>query len=464
VQEARASALFAPFVDSLAGRFELWNDSSVDPAFSPFALPHHNTVDGSIIDEWYSCAHVYAGIFVEALPDSSQLAAGSLAHAGPPRAPRDTERHAAVRSPQGSASVLGEPALPQPALAQPAERARAGAYWHPTCSPAAPASWQSLWSWAACIAAAQLPMQLEPTGAAHSAAVAWTVPEVAWPGGTHCRGAGAATCSGPAADASAAGAAAVSLKGTQPQGRSNPLMELTLMVNETAKHALPYALNAATNAALHTLRAPHARNSSIQVTLQPFPVVATEIRVRPLTTHCSAGLSALSLAPRATAAPCSGACHTCMQHMQAVVSRQLRNGALIMFTAMALSVLAASFIVIPVKERISGSLHVQVRPHEMPHRDLRTAGPGPPPCWCSSDVRCVLQMVSGLSPTALWLALLLVDMCVFCLPALAILASLAWASPDAFGVPHLPLLGAFMLAFGLASISQVCMPPASSTL
>lgn len=47
--------------------------------------------------------------------------------------------------------------------------------------------------------------------------------------------------------------------------------------------------------------------------------------------------------------------------MQAVVSKQLQSGMLIMFSAFALSVLAASFVVVPVKERISGSLHVQVR-------------------------------------------------------------------------------------------------------
>lgn len=41
----------------------------------------------------------------------------------------------------------------------------------------------------------------------------------------------------------------------------------------------------------------------------------------------------------------------------------MKHVTLIMFTALGLSVLTASFIVVPVKERSSGSMHVQVRPH-----------------------------------------------------------------------------------------------------
>lgn len=47
---------------------------------------------------------------------------------------------------------------------------------------------------------------------------------------------------------------------------------------------------------------------------------------------------------------------------QVVVSRTMKHVSLIMFTALGLSVLAASFIVVPVKERSSDSMHVQVSP------------------------------------------------------------------------------------------------------
>ena len=72
-----------------------------------------------------------------------------------------------------------------------------------------------------------------------------------------------------------------------------------------------------------------------------------------------------------------------------------------------------------------------------------------------------MQMVSGLSPSALWGGMLVADVAIFCVPAALVLLALAWASP-AFGWAHVPLLLAFMLCFALASISQVRLRPPPS--
>ena len=60
-----------------------------------------------------------------------------------------------------------------------------------------------------------------------------------------------------------------------------PIVEVTLVVNETAKHAVPYALNAANNAALRALAGKgFVTNATLSVTLEAFPVVPTEQWVR----------------------------------------------------------------------------------------------------------------------------------------------------------------------------------------
>ena len=62
-----------------------------------------------------------------------------------------------------------------------------------------------------------------------------------------------------------------------------PMVEVTLLVNETAKHAVPYALNAANNAALRALAGKgFVTNATLSVTLEAFPVVPTEFRVHNL--------------------------------------------------------------------------------------------------------------------------------------------------------------------------------------
>eukprot|EP00892_Ulva_mutabilis_P002745 jgi/Ulvmu1/12471/UM009_0123.1 len=168
-------------------------------------------------------------------------------------------------------------------------------------------------------------------------------------------------------------------------------LEYTVMVNQTAKHALPYAISVANNGMLRALLSQQAGNASpvefggMQVTLQPFPTVPTERRV--------------------------------------VISAQMKRVSLTMFTALALSVLAASFIVVPVKERSSGSMHVQI--------------------------------VSGLNPLALWPSLLAMDMLIFAIPGAIIVAFLSWSTPETFSLARLPITASFMALFGLASISQM---------
>lgn len=68
-------------------------------------------------------------------------------------------------------------------------------------------------------------------------------------------------------------------------------VEFTVMVNQTAKHALPFVLNEANNGVLRALLAEQAGAEpaavpGMRVTLQPFPKVATERRVRPPASLC----------------------------------------------------------------------------------------------------------------------------------------------------------------------------------
>lgn len=67
-----------------------------------------------------------------------------------------------------------------------------------------------------------------------------------------------------------------------------------------------------------------------------------------------------------------------------------------------------------------------------------------------------VQMVSGMSPSALWGGMLVTDVAIFCVPGCLILLALAWANP-AFGWVHMPLLVTFMLTYALSSISLVCL-------
>ena len=69
-------------------------------------------------------------------------------------------------------------------------------------------------------------------------------------------------------------------------------VEFTVMVNQTAKHALPLVLNEANNGVLRALLAEQAGDEpaavpAMRVTLQPFPKVATERRVRPPAPLCT---------------------------------------------------------------------------------------------------------------------------------------------------------------------------------
>lgn len=63
-----------------------------------------------------------------------------------------------------------------------------------------------------------------------------------------------------------------------------------VMVNQTAKHALPVALNTANNALLDVLLAQAGRpqRSLLHVSTHPFPAVGTEQEVCPAATACSA--------------------------------------------------------------------------------------------------------------------------------------------------------------------------------
>lgn len=72
-------------------------------------------------------------------------------------------------------------------------------------------------------------------------------------------------------------------------GLTGRWIEFTVMVNQTAKHAVPYALSAANNGMLRALLSEQAGDGSpvatqgMHVTLQPFPTVPSERRVRPPT-------------------------------------------------------------------------------------------------------------------------------------------------------------------------------------
>lgn len=68
VQRARQSPVYNPFVDGLDG-YNAWNDTALDPAYIPFSLPKHDTLDNSLMESWYTSSHIYSAVFVERLPE-----------------------------------------------------------------------------------------------------------------------------------------------------------------------------------------------------------------------------------------------------------------------------------------------------------------------------------------------------------------------------------------------------------
>jgi hypothetical protein len=96
------------------------------------------------------------------------------------------------------------------------------------------------------------------------------------------------------------------------------------------------------------------------------------------------------------------------------------------YTALALSILSAASVVVPVKEARSG---------------------------CH-----LVQTVSGLNALALWPAVFVVDLLLFALPAAAILAVLVFSGLPGLGLEHAAPLAAFLGMYGAASISQVSPP------
>lgn len=109
--------------------------------------------------------------------------------------------------------------------------------------------------------------------------------------------------------------------------------------------------------------------------------------------------------------------------MQVRVPQQAAKMSVAVYTALALSILSAASVVVPVKEARSG---------------------------CH-----LVQTVSGLNALALWPAVFLVDLLVFALSAAAILAVLVFSGLPGLGLGHTAPLAVFLGMYGAASISQV---------
>jgi hypothetical protein len=312
--------MYLPFVDGLGDAYTAWNDTSLDPAYLPFSLPQSETLDGSLMEAWYSSSHIYSAVFVQRLPEFVSESKDLAEASSKKLLARDDVVHeslhacAELHSAQRENGHVSSDSTEEERLFSRRMRAEElngknvyeNAYMHTvSCTEifqraiAEGFSWMPLRRFAACALSlgdvASSDDDEEPV-LEHSTR---SMPQKAsWESSSS----GAEKVSAlDLADTDSQELEEPGVEGTSAnmhahrqnnhkynrhtesvcgQGRKS-LVEVTLMVNETAKHAVPYALNAANNAALRALAGKgFIANATLSVTLEAFPVVASEQWVR----------------------------------------------------------------------------------------------------------------------------------------------------------------------------------------
>jgi hypothetical protein len=325
MQLARQSPVFRPFVDGLGDAYVAWNDTTLDPAYYPFAFPKANTLDDSLMEAWYSSSHIYSAVFVEYLP---QFIPESYEEASENSYREDVaaaQSYACFESPNSARDLVSSDSLEDERSSSrrmfsensKGEQGYANAYRHAmSCIEAlkrdvmAVPSWSTLRRFTACawslgdeesssivedpLLQPNMHDALHPIEHDILSGAASKKTNLCAPGVKDCSSWGSLveveeTPSDVQTEQHMHAEAEVSKRGQGQHERvcgRKPLVEVTLMVNETAKHAVPYALNAANNAALRALAGKgFVTNATISVTLEAFPVVATEQWVRLFLTY-----------------------------------------------------------------------------------------------------------------------------------------------------------------------------------
>lgn len=294
MQRARQSPVYNPFVDGLGDSYNAWNDTTLDPAYNPSALPQPDTLDGSLMESWYSSSHIYSAVFIESLP---QFIPTNLLEPSENVLGDDAcdELHSAQHD--SLDSLEDEQSFSRRMHGEKLEGHPQGfeaVYMHAVrCTEALKREmvddfdWSKLRNFVACA------LSLGPEAGSDDSEPAVAVQEHSMHSIPDAEERLLRHDLLPAAGAS-----------QKPKGHGEdeeapselqthmhadayanhihvcgrkPLVEVTLMVNETAKHAVPYALNAANNAALRALAGKgFMANNTLSVTLMAFPVLPTE--------------------------------------------------------------------------------------------------------------------------------------------------------------------------------------------
>lgn len=289
MQEARTSPLFHPFVDGLGYDFMEWNDTKLDPAYLIFHTPDPHTLDGSLMEVWYSSSHIYSGVFVEKLPGyipnaiseaSNGKNVDDLSNSEWACMGDDADLSTSVRQQsQGISRDLLE--FHQDDLIEP--ESCADAFKRELLQGL---GWVSLRRYAACALSLGHKHENGDPAVHEMATLLQSMHNMHDAQPAHQDSSADSPC-----DNGDRNCLEDNMHGMQKEDRRHkhgkhacgrpPVVQFTLMVNETAKHAVPYALNSANNAALRALAGRgFMANATLSVTLEAFPVVPTEQWVR----------------------------------------------------------------------------------------------------------------------------------------------------------------------------------------
>ena len=216
-----------------------WEDTALDPAIAPLSPPDPDTLDGHIAQAWYGGEHVSHAFFAEVL---------------------HTHRHASLSSSQSIVASATAAAQSAPTTASGGHSNAAAGNVPPAVRGGAPAVVKS-----------------SPDADRHTRSNRGLHPRLFQ--ARDIASSQLLSTQQPLIDdvteLDASGHAGVAALGA-------PRIVYTVMVNETAKHALPTAINSMSNAVLGSLSAGSGEPDvgRIRAAVDPFPIVFDEQRVR----------------------------------------------------------------------------------------------------------------------------------------------------------------------------------------
>jgi hypothetical protein len=254
LQAAKGAALFPALTQHMLDAYTMWPETTLDPARSPLSLPESGTLDAHLRALWYTSPHISHAIFLRDLRggpvDTDGVA--NATRAPDSVAERQSEEHVST-----AGRSLGQRKLRGMAdgVITGASGMAAGAeHGSGLLRAAVPNS-----SHAVATRAGRAWAERPPVGAHDSNQVG--LPSTAQ-------------------GETLVGSRAVELDG-------GPRIEYTIMINETAKHIVPVAVNSMSNAILATLSSVtkhptggRATANDIRTFVTPFPIFGKEHEVR----------------------------------------------------------------------------------------------------------------------------------------------------------------------------------------